>query len=169
VNTNLYRNGNRVILETSGVPILDEQCRLTGYRGVNKDITERKAFEKRLMQFNEELEKGIAERTEQLNTSLKEKEVLLREVHYRVKNNLQIVASLLNLQSRYIKDEHVLNTIRESQNRVKAMALVHEKLYRSENISEIALENYVKFLTDNLFRYYGANPRRSCSPSTSGM
>jgi hypothetical protein len=81
VNTNLYRNGNRVILETSGVPILDEQCRLTGYRGVNKDITERKAFEKRLMQFNEELEKGIAERTEQLNTSLKEKEVLLREVH----------------------------------------------------------------------------------------
>ena len=65
---------------------------------------------------------------EKLQKSYDEKVLLLKEVHHRVKNNLQIIASLLNLQSRYITDESTLAAIRESQNRVKAMALVHEKL-----------------------------------------
>ena len=74
----------------------------------------------------------ISERMEMLNRitgSLREKETLLKEIHHRVKNNLQIVASLLNMQTRYIKDEKVLDAIKESQNRVRALALVHERLY----------------------------------------
>ena len=87
--------------------------------------------------------------------SLHEKEVLLREIHHRVKNNLQIVSSLLNLQSKFIRDETTLNAIKDSQNRIKAMALVHEKLYRSGDISHIDLAEYSRFLTDSLFRFYG--------------
>ncbi|MDP3565395.1 MAG: sensor histidine kinase, partial [Methanoregula sp.] len=81
------------------------------------------------------------------------------EIHHRVKNNLQIIASLLNLQSRYITDESTLAAIRESQNRVKAMALVHEKLYRAEDISHISLQEYIRFLGTGLFQFYDAKMR----------
>ena len=93
-------------------------------------------------------------------TSLKEKEILLKEIHHRVKNNLQIIASLLSLQARYVTDENVLNVLKDSQNRITTMALVHERLYRSENLSEIALSDYLKFLVDSLFRSYGVNPQQ---------
>ena len=119
------------------------------------DITERKRAEEQLKHFNEELEKGIADRTEKLNASLEEKVLLLREIHHRVKNNLQIIISLLNLQSRYIEDERTQQLIGESQNRIKAMALVHEKLYQSEDISKINLDDYVRFLGNSLFQFFG--------------
>jgi PAS domain S-box-containing protein len=119
------------------------------------DITERKRAEEQLKHFNEELEKGIADRTAKLNASLEEKVVLLREIHHRVKNNLQIIISLLNLQSRYIEDERTQQLIRESQNRIRAMAHVHEKLYQSEDISKINLDDYVRFLGNSLFQFYG--------------
>jgi two-component sensor histidine kinase len=94
-----------------------------------------------------------------LQRSYDEKVLLLKEIHHRVKNNLQIIASLLNLQSRYIRDESSLAVIRESQNRVKAMALVHEKLYRAEDISHISLYDYVRFLGTGLFQFYDAKSR----------
>jgi two-component sensor histidine kinase len=72
-----------------------------------------------------------------------------------VKNNLQIIISLLNLQSRYITDETTLSAFRESQNRVRAMALVHEKLYRSTDLATIDLDNYLRFLGNNLFQFSG--------------
>ncbi len=122
------------------------------------DITKRKRAEEQLRQFNEELERSVAERTEALNKSLNERELLLREIHHRVKNNLQIIISLLNLQSRYIRDEKVLGAIRESQNRIRAMAAVHEKLYRSRDISKIHLHDYVRFLATTLLRFFGVNP-----------
>ncbi|MDO8872716.1 MAG: histidine kinase dimerization/phosphoacceptor domain -containing protein [Methanoregula sp.] len=105
-----------------------------------RDITERKRAE------------------EALNKSLHEKEMLLKEIHHRVKNNLQIVASLLNLQSRHITDPATLAMFRESQNRVRAMALVHERLYRSEDISSIDLSDYVRFMGTNLFKFYEITP-----------
>jgi two-component sensor histidine kinase len=72
-----------------------------------------------------------------------------------VKNNLQIIISLLNLQSRYITDEKTLSAFRESQNRIRAMALVHEKLYRSTDLATIDLDNYIRFLANNLLQFYG--------------
>lgn len=92
---------------------------------------------------------------DQLKSSLKEKESLLKEIHHRVKNNLQIVVSLLNMQARYVTDQQMLDVIRESQSRVRMMALVHERLYRSGDLSHIDMEEYIQFLTSNLFKFYG--------------
>ncbi|OPY36085.1 MAG: sensory histidine kinase AtoS [Methanoregula sp. PtaU1.Bin051] len=109
----------------------------------------------RVWSFRDVTDQKRAER--RLTESLKEKEMLLREVHHRVKNNLQIIVSLLNLQSRYIRDENVLSAIKDSQSRVRVMSLVHEKLYRSKDLSGINLEDYIGFLATSLFHFYGTN------------
>lgn len=86
--------------------------------------------------------------------SLKEKEMLLREIHHRVKNNMQVMSSLLRLQSRNIKDERTLEMVRESQNRIKVMALIHEKLYRSKDFANVEFNDYIKDLVNDLFVSY---------------
>jgi len=144
------------------------------------DISERKMMESEILALNRVLEDRVQERTEdlrkvniglieenarrlaaerQLQLSLDEKTILLKEVHHRVKNNLQIITSLLNLQSRYIKDESTLVAIRESQNRVRAIALVHEKLYKSESLSRIDFHDYITYLSTSIFQYYSQNYR----------
>ncbi len=89
-----------------------------------------------------------------IKESLMEKEVLLREIHHRVKNNLQVVSSLLNLQSRCVEEEETLNVLKESQNRVKTMAMVHEKLYQSEDLKDINFKDYIENLVLDLFYSY---------------
>lgn len=99
-------------------------------------------------------ERRVAE--ERIRLSLKEKEVLLKEVHHRVKNNLQIISSLLNLQSKYIKDDQALEMFKESRNRIRSMTLIHEKLYRSKDLANLDVAEYIQNLSSNLFRSYSA-------------
>jgi PAS domain S-box-containing protein len=136
-------------------PLYDTTGNITGAIESIRDVSDRKRAEEALIKFNEELEQRVKERTEQINASLEEKIVLLREVHHRVKNNLQIIISLLKLQSRYMTDENTIAAFRECQNRVMAMSLVHEKLYQSADISKIDLGNYVRFLGNSLFQFFG--------------
>ncbi len=111
------------------------------------------AIQRALREVKERAKRKRAE--EQLKESLKEKEILLREIHHRVKNNMQIISSLLMLQEELSKDEKVNEMLKDSQNRIMSMALIHEKLYRSENLSKINLKEYIDDLVDGLFQSYG--------------
>jgi two-component sensor histidine kinase len=97
---------------------------------------------------------------EQIRASLQEKEVLLKEIHHRVKNNLQIISSLLNLQSQYITAPQAHQMLIDSQNRVKSMALIHEILFRSRDLTKIDFEEYIKTISVQIFRSYGAYSRK---------
>ncbi|MFY0482931.1 tetratricopeptide repeat protein [Flavobacterium sp. PLA-1-15] len=93
-----------------------------------------------------EQKKTVEKQNEVIQQSLTEKETLLREIHHRVKNNLQIISSLLNIQSQHIVDENVLSSIQEGQSRVQAMSLIHQNLYQSEHLSNVDIENYLREL-----------------------
>jgi len=105
-----------------------------------------------LVQVQETTERKRAEA--QIKSSLEEKEALLKEIHHRVKNNLQIVSSLLSLQSEYITNEKALEALKESQNRVRSMAMIHRQLYSSGDLARIDFEHYVRDLADQIFRTY---------------
>jgi two-component sensor histidine kinase len=116
--------------------IFNHQGELIEIQGVGRDVTDRKQAE------------------DSLRASLREKEVLLKEVHHRVKNNLQMVSSLLSLQSGITQSDELTGAFTESQRRIKVMALVHEKLYRSENLDQIDFSDYVQELVYDLFQSY---------------
>ncbi|MEX2379892.1 MAG: PAS domain S-box protein, partial [Vicingaceae bacterium] len=117
-------------------PIYNDKGEVVEVSGIGHDITDKKQSEK------------------ELKSSLKEKEVLLKEVHHRVKNNMQVISSILSLQSAYVEDEGVLGILRESQNRIKSMAFIHEKLYRTKDFSLIKFSDYVYNLSQNLVDTY---------------
>lgn len=94
---------------------------------------------------------------ESLIAALRERETLIREIHHRVKNNLQIISSLLNLQKPYIMDQDDLRIFEESQTRIKSIAMIHESLYQSETLSEINMMNYISRLVTELLSTYGAS------------
>lgn len=126
----------------SVTPLCDEEGILVGSVHVARDITEKKRAE------------------EQLKASLNEKEVLLREIHHRVKNNMQVISSLLSLQATYIADEQVKNVFMESRDRVKSMALIHEKIYSSVNLAKIDFGEYCRSLVAGISRSFHASAKR---------
>jgi two-component sensor histidine kinase/CheY-like chemotaxis protein len=126
----------------------------------NNEDLERRVIQRtrELASANRELEGEVAERRgaeEKLLASLQEKEVLLKEIHHRVKNNLQIVYSLLNLESKQLRDECALKGLQDCRERIKTMALIHEKLYRSRDLARIDFGDYIKDLVKALFDAYG--------------
>ncbi len=117
-------------------PIFDSNNKVTEISVIGQLANERKQAELKLLQ------------------SLQEKEVLLKEVHHRVKNNLQVISSLLNLQSDFVEDKKALKILRESQNRVKSMSYIHEILYQTNEFGKIPFENYLKSILYNLVDSY---------------
>jgi two-component sensor histidine kinase len=113
---------------------------MVAFESIARDVTDRVYAEK------------------QLKSSLEEKEMLLKEVHHRVKNNMQVISSLLNLQSDSIKDPQVFEIFKESRNRVKSMAVIHEKLYKSVDFKHIDFGEYIRNLAADLFKSYRSKP-----------
>ncbi len=137
------------IVDTAGIQIyfevflnpVYENNKIVEVSGVAHDITEKKLNEDRISQ------------------SLKEKEVLLKEVHHRVKNNMQVISSILNLQSSYVTDEYALALLKESQNRIKTMAYIHESLYQNKTFSSINFSEYVSTLANNILHSYSTGQK----------
>ena len=109
---------------------------------------------RRLNKVNKMLEEKVKTRTNQIRKERDDKVLLLQEIHHRVKNNLQIINSLLRLQSHYVSDEEALYALNESQNRVMSMAMIHEKMYKTENLSDIVLKDYVSELATEIITTY---------------
>lgn len=116
---------------------------VVGISGIVRDVTERKEAEGELKRYSDELA-----------ASLEEKKVLLNEIHHRVKNNMQVVTSLLKLQSKQISNKEDLEVFREGQNRIRSMAQIHERLYQSKDMARVDFEDYIEGLTKSLFRSY---------------
>jgi two-component sensor histidine kinase len=113
-----------------------------------------------LRRLRQNLESEVLERTAQLRASLEEKNALLKEIHHRVKNNLQLICSLLRLQAGRIKDRSVSELFAESHNRVRSMALVHENLYGAASFARVAMRPHIQSLCANLARAYVMNDQR---------
>ncbi|MEO5570007.1 MAG: two-component regulator propeller domain-containing protein [Bacteroidia bacterium] len=126
------KNGETAWVSSTLNPIFNDEGKLRNIVVIDTDITYRKMME------------------EQIRESLNEKGMLLKEIHHRVKNNLQIIISLFNLQSSYITDKEAYKAFKEGQDRVKSMALIHERFYQSDGTSKIDFDEYIKRLTENL-------------------
>lgn len=136
------KSGNHVPVFLSMSLIKNDSNEILGIVCVGNDITD------------------IKEAEDKIKASLKEKELLLQEIHHRVKNNLQIISSLLNLQEVYIKDENDLEIFKESQDRIKTMAFIHEQLYRSSDFAKINFAKYINDLLTYLSYSHNLNPQK---------
>jgi PAS domain S-box-containing protein len=181
----LKKDGTKIFVSISITALINSKGELRAFSMIVKDITKFKISEEKSVNTNDLLKSIMQERTseliklnkvlqdeinhregientealgiERIESALKEKEILLKEIHHRVKNNLQIISSLLNLQSGYIKDKDSIAIFKESQNRIRSMAIIHEKLYQSKDMSQIDFSEYVSELVSNLFGSYSLN------------
>jgi len=173
------KDGTRFWASVAITPLHDSSGHLTGFAKVTHDVTELRGQSAALHAAHEEMESRVIERTaalasanaalarqseelqastDRLRASLHEKEVLLKEIHHRVKNNLQVVMSLLRLQGRQVTDPLANAALRESSQRVEVMALVHELLYRTGDLASIDADIYIRQLSTQLLRIYGVVP-----------
>jgi PAS domain S-box-containing protein len=132
---------NKIYLDIYLNPIFENNT-VIEVSGIAHDVTEKKI---------------AAQRIEQ---SLKEKEVLLKEVHHRVKNNMQVISSILNLQSSYVSDDYALSLLKESQNRIKTMAYIHESLYQNKSFTSVNFSDYIATLTNNIIQSYSVSEEK---------
>jgi len=138
----LYGEGlNKLFLETHYNPIRTAD-KITGIAIFSRDISEQKKSEEEVLK------------------SLKEQEVRLKAVHHRVTNNLQVISSILNLQTAYLKDKGTINLLKECQNRIKTMAFIHESLYQNKDFSQINFSEYIMTLVKNLFYSFEVNQQK---------
>ena len=175
------QKGKIIPVSLSASVLTDNKGRHAGVVLFGRDITNRKLLEDELIKARDELEIRVQERTselaktntelyneimerskaeEQLQLSLEEKDVLLKEVHHRVKNNMQVIISLLKLQAGYIKDEVYQNIFDDIINRIHSMALVHFLLYKSDNFSNIYFQDYIQKLCEYLIKIYKVDLRK---------
>lgn len=138
----INRDGSKVFRQYVLYPIKNNDGGVIEVSGMGIDITENKLYEEKITQ------------------SLKEKEVLLKEVHHRVKNNMQVISSILNLQSSYVTDQYALNLLKESQNRIKTMAYIHESLYQNKTFTSINFSEYISTLSSNILQSYAASSQK---------
>jgi two-component system, chemotaxis family, CheB/CheR fusion protein len=134
------KDGSRFFASGVLTQVCDENDRLLGFAKVMRDVTARK------------------EQEEQLRRSLSAKDTLVREIHHRVKNNLQVIVSLLAMQSRHAQDAHVLAAFQEAESRLRAIAQIHERLYASEDLTEVEFAGYVTGLANELIQVHSAAP-----------
>ena len=132
------KNGKSAPVLYNATTYKDESGKVIGVFAAARDITELKKAE------------------DELKSSLTEKELLLKEIHHRVKNNMQIISSLLSIQSKYIEDNSTIQILKESEVRIKAMSLVHESIYLSDNLSSIPFQSYIKRLVMDIIIHYNA-------------
>ncbi len=135
----IVADGRRICTEQSNVPVIDELGNVIAIEGIARDITERKKME------------------DNLKKSLREKEVLLTEIHHRVKNNMQIISSLLSLQSHNIRDDAVQDLFKDTQNRIHSIALIHNLMYKSKDLANVDFEEYIRSLAAVLLRTLSSN------------
>jgi PAS domain S-box-containing protein len=174
-DADLTRADGRIItLSLVASPLFNGKGESIGAIESMHDITRLREAENLLVLMNENLADRVRERTKDLvaevvqrkkaeevvQASLEEKIVLLREVHHRVKNNLQILISLFNLQSRTITDPQVISALKESTQRIRAMSMVHEKLYTGSDLAHIEFINYLSSLANSQVSFYQLSPGR---------
>jgi two-component sensor histidine kinase/HAMP domain-containing protein len=121
-----------------------------------KMVTASKTYLEREIKERERAEEALRESKEQIKASLEEKEVLLKEIHHRVKNNMQVISSLVSLQSEELKDADMRAVLQEVTHRVRSMALVHEKLYQSADLARIEFDKYAQSLLNYLWHAHGS-------------
>lgn len=162
------RGSEFLTTEITIAAVHDDADNETAFVSIARDVTDRKKAEAELEVYRRDLEQLVGERTEalkkeiaenktfqlELADSLKEKELLLKEVHHRVKNNMQVISSLLNIQAETIGNDTFSELLGESQQRIKSMALIHENLYQSDNLLEIDFKDYINMLANSLHRFY---------------
>ncbi len=133
------RDGKETVVSYNATTFYDRDRTLQGVFAAARDVTERKSA------------------NDKLKNALNEKEMLLKEVYHRVKNNLQVVSSLINLQAKNVSNEATLELLKQSADRIKAMALLHEKLYQSKDLTRIDFNEYIHSLVDHLLFSYGGH------------
>ena len=166
-----HKNGSYIWIEAKAEVIMDKKGKVVRLFGAHTDITKRKLAEQEIRNLNKSLEQLVASRTHELeqtvgklnreitqriaaeeksNESLYVKELLLKEITHRVKNNLQIISSLVNLQKNMASDDVSVELLNQTANRIQAMALIHEALYKSGEYENVRFKTYIESLIENI-------------------